>query len=122
MSDNTAARLVILIVDDELAVLHTLSLVLQSEGYTVMSTATAEDALRLLSAFRFDLVMIDCIPNHSQVVRETKRRNSDTRIAICTGNSLLTDSPTADVVLHKPISPPDLLKSIANLLATSGGS
>ncbi len=49
----------ILVVDDEPNVLSTIVAILEREGYTVEGTATGEDALDVLHARTFDLVLTD---------------------------------------------------------------
>ncbi|MEO8725143.1 MAG: response regulator, partial [Acidobacteriaceae bacterium] len=49
----------ILIVDDEPSVLLTYRLILEKKGYAVRTAETSTDALRLLSACKFDLLLCD---------------------------------------------------------------
>jgi len=107
----------ILCVDDTPAVLRTTELILQTANYAVSTAATADDARWLLKSRHFDLILLDCVPEHERVVQEARRGNPHVRIAIITGNPALRDVPFVDVVLHKPILPPLLLTKIAELLS-----
>ena len=49
----------ILVVDDDLAVLDSLTEQLKCEGYTVLASATVEGALELLRSHRFALIISD---------------------------------------------------------------
>jgi CheY-like chemotaxis protein len=107
----------ILCVDDEPVVLRTTQLLLEMGGYVVSTAATAIDATRMLQGQRFDLLLTDCLPDWEQLVTEAKRINPDTRIAVCTGGGELGDLPLVDIILHKPVPPPQLLKAVAAELA-----
>lgn len=68
----------ILIVDDEKAILHMLTAILKRESFKHIDTAcTAEDALALCKAKRYDLILLDVmLPNRSgfdicPLIRET---------------------------------------------------
>ncbi len=109
----------LLIVDDEPAVLRTTELILQTQGYSVSVAATAHDAFLLLKSHHFDLLLLDCIPDRGWVVDEAKRANPDIRVAVCTGDTEVSDLPSVEIVLHKPVPPPVLLKTIGKLLSVA---
>lgn len=117
--DMASQALFLLVVDDELAVLRTIELILQRAGYSVSTAATADDASRLLKSIHFGLVLLDCLPDYARLIEEAKGLNPNVRIVVCTGNPTVSDLPLADIVLHKPIPPPVLLTEIANLLFVS---
>lgn len=60
-----SARL--LIVDDEQAILHMLTMILNKEGFAAIDTATtAEQALSLCQSREYDLILLDVmLPNQS---------------------------------------------------------
>ncbi len=109
----------ILCVDDELLVLRTTELVLQNAGYVVSTAATVGDACRLVKSQHFDLLLLDCIPGRGWVVQEANRANPNMRVVICSGDISISDFRLVDMVIHKPISPASLLRSIAEMLSTS---
>ncbi|MEI7816714.1 MAG: response regulator, partial [Desulfuromonadales bacterium] len=49
----------ILVVDDELSMREFLSILLEREGYEVSITGSAEEALRMMDASLYDLVLSD---------------------------------------------------------------
>lgn len=110
--------LTILLVDDEPSVLRTTALVLEHSGYSVVTAATAEAALRLLNSNFFDLLLLDGIPDRELVVQEAKRLFSPPMIALYLGNSDLSDLSqlNVDTIIQKPISPPVFLAQIAEVL------
>jgi DNA-binding response OmpR family regulator len=107
----------ILCIDDEPAVLLTRKIVLETAGYLVSTTSTAHDGLRLVKAFRFDILLLDCIPDWQLLAAEAKRVNPGMAITVCTGDRELTEAPFVDMVIHKPLPPTLLLKSLRGLLA-----
>ena len=58
-SGNGNVHCRILVVDDNLTVLHTLVLVLESQGYSVKSATNSEDAVRCVSSFRPQILITD---------------------------------------------------------------
>jgi CheY-like chemotaxis protein len=51
----------LLVVDDDPAILDLLRECLRDDGYRVLAAADAEEALTMLSAFRFDLILTDAL-------------------------------------------------------------
>lgn len=112
----------ILVVDDEPAVLHSTKLVLQSEGYTVAGAATSKEALQLLGALSFDLLLLDCIPGNDRIEQEARRVNPRMKIAICSGSPDLGARPPADDVIQEPMPAPEFLGRVARLLHPSNAA
>ena len=110
---------VVLCVDDDLAVLRTTELILQNAGYSVSTATTVGDACRFLKSQHFDLLLLDCMPGRGWVVQEAKRANPKMRVAICTGDIAISDFRLVDMVIHKPISPPLLLRNVAEMLSAN---
>jgi len=108
----------VLLVDNEPAVLRTTELILQISGYTVSTAENAENACKLLQALRFDLLLLDSIPNYEWLVKYARRASPQIRIVALTGNCEIDVLPEAELVLHKPLSPHVLLKTVANLVRT----
>jgi hypothetical protein len=71
-----------------------------------------------LKAHHFDLLLMDCVPDRGWLTAEAKRMNPSVRIAVCTGDTECGELPLVDTVMHKPMSPPVLLRKISELLAT----
>lgn len=117
-SNGAAPRL--LLVDDELELLSTLSEILQELGYAVVSTWEGEEAVHIASVFRpnvlitdFRLPGIDGVTTITQIQQERPR----TRAILMSGN--LTDGnrkravrQQVDRILEKPISITELLQEL----------
>ena len=85
-SDTNHIRL--LIVDDELAVCRTVSTVLQKEKYQVRQTQSFQDALAILEAESFDIVLTDLrIGDESglDIIKTVRHRYPETETILLTG-------------------------------------
>lgn len=83
---NNAFR--ILVVDDEQQYCDVLKLILEGEGYSVVSTTSSINALELLESERFDLVLSDFFMQDMdgfQLLKRIKDEHSDTEVIIITG-------------------------------------
>jgi len=122
----------ILIVEDELPLVQTLSDLLNSRGYRVESCHTGEDALRLLTKESFDLILLDVmLPGIDglQVCRQLRKTGARTPVLILTARAQTRDKVMgfeggADDYLTKPFDPEELLARIGALLrrAATGDS
>lgn len=77
----------ILVVDDEIDLVHMLRTHLEAEGYQVITAADGTTALTLLSQDRFDLLLIDVkIPDMSglDIVRVARQADHNTAIIMMT--------------------------------------
>jgi len=111
-------KLAVLLVDDAPRVLRTTDLILSGAGYDVSTAAISGDAIRLLRAKHFDLVLLECLPDHRGVIQEAKRVDPNMRVAVLTGDDGIKDLPLVDLMLHKPVAPPVLLQKISVLLSS----
>lgn len=78
----------ILIVDDELIALRNLEHVLVKEGYTVQTTQSSTNALRILEERGFDLVLTDLKMEKvdgMQILKKSKSLYPDTEVIMITG-------------------------------------
>jgi CheY-like chemotaxis protein len=115
--ETTAAIASIILVDDDPVVLRTTELVLRSAGHTTWSATNIADGIRLLKTHQCDLLLVDCIPDCGRLVEEARGINPALRIAACTGDGQQAESLPVDAVFHKPLTPPEFLRKIAELLA-----
>jgi CheY-like chemotaxis protein len=106
----------ILCVDDDPQVLHTTEVILRRAGHIVAGAANAADAIQLLKACRFDLLLLDYVPAFARLTGEARRLHRDVRIIVCTGDPSCSELPLVDAVLHKPLPPPVFLEKISELL------
>ena len=109
----------ILCVDQNPAALHSTEVLLRSAGHSVTVARNAADGVLLLKAFRFDMVLLDCVPAFTWLTAEAKRMRCNTRVAVCTDVPGFFQLPFVDAVLQKPLPPPVFLQKITELLATS---
>ncbi|MBV8050554.1 MAG: sigma-54-dependent Fis family transcriptional regulator [Acidobacteriaceae bacterium] len=73
----------VLIIDDEAAIRESLETLLQLEGYSVDSAATAEDGLASLDEHSFDLILLDlALPDRDGLDVLEQLRTQDPQLAI----------------------------------------
>ncbi len=110
----------ILIVDDEVAVLHFFERILRHEGYTVVTAASGEAALRAIAEQKFDLALLDLkLKDMSglDVLEQLRQRQPTTITIIITAHGSLETSIKAlrqgvhDYLL-KPCSADELRQSV----------
>lgn len=125
MNENAPAR--ILLVDDEQAVLTSHSMILERQGYSVLTAATSEHAIELAGEADFDLLICDLSLDRGasglDVIKVALQRNATLPIILLTGYSD-TDVPAEYSayrikVVSKPAMIPDLLEAVRSML-TSG--
>lgn len=111
----TAASLPIMIVDDDAAVLETVTDILREEGYTVVPAASSLEALTLAAGARPALVLLDMrMPqlNGWQFAARLRELGLDVPIVVMTAaqdSSRWADEIGAAGVLPKPFNLLDLL-------------
>jgi len=114
----------VLIIDDDLTLLHTLSIVLSYEGYHVDTAQTGKEAVEKSNANRYDLALIDFrLPDVEGTKLLTAIQETTPRMVkiILTGypsESRRTEASErhADAFLVKPIKIPELLKTVRDRL------
>jgi DNA-binding NtrC family response regulator len=115
----------ILVVDDEENLRRTLALILQREGYTVMTAASVMEARGCIQAGGFDLVFLDLkMPDASglTLLPDLRSQYPDMPVLILTAHDKLEIALEAvrggarDYLL-KPIDPPILLARVKEVLA-----
>ncbi len=113
----------ILIVDDEEAVASMLKVVFETDSYDVTTAASAAEALPLLGANSFEVVLTDMKMETDiagyEVVRAARELSGRTVIIILTAFPLLAKdwrAAGADAALSKPTNMSVLLKTVSDLL------
>ena len=112
----------LLIVDDELIILNSLSRELVSAGLEVTTAASGEDAVARINNDFFDLVMTDLLMpgiDGFQVLKAAKRKNIQIMVIILTGYGAMESAIDAlrlgaDDYLQKPCDTDELLYRISN--------
>ncbi len=108
----------LLLVDDEEAVRAAIRLMLQAEGYAVVSAGNGEEALGLFAQGRFHLVITDfTMPrmHGDELARRIKRLAPHQPILMITGCGRRIDDAEIDALLEKPFSLPELRTTIKRL-------
>jgi CheY-like chemotaxis protein len=126
-----AAMSRILLVDDDVTVLQTLTLVLQRSGYEVVSASNVNQALALIGSQRFDVLISDLhMPQHGDgltVVSAMRHSNPKAVTLIFSAYPEMKQATAAillqtDDILLKPMGVDLLLKTIKERLANGPDS
>jgi DNA-binding response OmpR family regulator len=117
----------ILIADDEPNIVLSLGFLMRQAGYEVRSAADGEDALKQLTAFKPDLILLDVmLPLRDGFdVCRTIRDDSElrkTKVVMLTAKGRDVEvakglAAGADLYITKPFATRELLASVARLLA-----
>ncbi|MFD7828434.1 response regulator transcription factor, partial [Kitasatospora sp. NPDC059803] len=124
MTDPTAARRTVLVVEDDPGVRNTLDHLLRFEGYRVLTTTDGQEALELLEHRRPDLAVVDVVMPRLDglaLCRMLRRRGDRLPILVLTARHQLGDRVAgldagADDYLAKPFATEELLARIRALL------
>ena len=117
----------ILFVDDEETITHSMSILLESLGYEVISHTSGGEALATFQVepYRFDVVITDQTMPHmtgETLAQELRQRRPDIPIILCTGFSHVMNAEKAltqgiDAFCMKPLTVRDLAVTIQQVLA-----
>jgi len=117
----------LLLVDDESSVLQTLRMVLENEGYNVVTAESCTQAMALLQTNAvFDGVITDLNMEREDIGLEVARvaLQADPRpvIVVLTGFASMSNSRQAldlgiDYMAHKPVELGDLLPALSRLVS-----
>ena len=119
----------VLVVDDDPVVAKSFKRVLSSKGYAVIAAQNGEEALKKLSAEKYDLVFTDIkMPGMSgiEVAERVKASQPWLPVVIVTGYGTLADQVRAEAAgvssfLNKPLSPEMIESSASKALAEDQG-
>lgn len=117
----------ILVIDDDASVREVVSEMLKLEGYEVTIAANGREAIRLLDAGRFDLVITDLIMPEKEgieTIAEIRRTHASLPILAISGGGRIGPSDYletarylgADATLAKPFARQELLTTVDSLL------
>ena len=117
----------ILVVDDEDALRTVLSAELEGEGYQVATAADGQEAINILGASAFDLILLDIkMPNVDgfEVLKFVKEKHSKTKVIMLTGfadlkNAIESKKLGAEDFVSKPYDLVDLLTTVERVLTTA---
>lgn len=111
----------ILVVDDELPVVHLCELVLRDAGYEVDTATTGDRAMELMRVRRYDALIIDLVmprEGGSQAIRAARELCPSTPVIAMTAElrHLVPPRIGMDYYLHKPFSS---LSALEDVVATA---
>ena len=109
----------ILIIDDDLSILHAFSRIFQRKGYTVTVAAKGSEAIQVLNHGSFDVALIDYrLPDmEGTELLPLIQNSSPTTVRIMlTGKMIQETVVGADALVGKPINPDKLLSIIESKL------
>jgi DNA-binding NtrC family response regulator len=115
----------ILLVDDDVDVLASIKMILETEDYTVYTASNADQAKVIITENDVQIVIMDYIlPEHTgdQVVKELKTIDEDLSIIFLSGFPQVykaVEELEFDVhrIFLKPVNPESLLSAIRNIFA-----
>lgn len=117
----------IVIIDDDLDIIEASKLVLESNGFDVVSANTPEEGFKLVSEKSPDLIILDVMMNEPDdgffLAQKFRKNNVMIPILMYTSVSKTTgydfaagDMVPVDDFVEKPISPEELIEKVNNLL------
>ena len=113
----------ILCVDDEENQLAVRKLVLEFEGYVVLTASSGQQALNLLALHHIDLVLSDhLMPGMvgTELARQIKARTPDLPVILISAvKEIPADAASADLFMSKLDGPAAMCQNISTLLAQS---
>jgi len=120
-------RPLLLVVDDEPLITETLSAILDSKGFAVLTAHDADEALEICALTPPELLITDVsmpVMNGFDLAVEVKSIASDCEVIFFTGHLNLAEMCTEMgelgndcVMLLKPVHPADLLEKVSEVLA-----
>ena len=117
----------VLIVDDEHAIVETLAEVLRTEGYAVATAANGALALEAMRAQRPDVVLLDYMMPVLDGAQALAEMRSDAALATipvvmmsAATESAVGTTPARQAFLRKPFRAPALLAAIAAVVGPAG--
>ena len=116
----------VLVVDDEIHIVHVVAIKLRNNGYDVISAENGAEALKLIHEQKPDLIVTDYqmpVMNGIELLENLKADSSVNNIPVIlltargfAINDEQKDTLQISAVLSKPFSPKELLRSIEDLL------
>ena len=129
MSDDVTDKTppVLLVVDDDANIRQIMRLLLEAAGYRVLCAADGREAMQLIEAQAFDLILTDMLMPGSdglELLSAMKKSRSTVRVLVMSGGGMIGVADYLKVakklgahgVLEKPFTGETLLATVAGLL------
>jgi two-component system alkaline phosphatase synthesis response regulator PhoP len=126
LGDKTMAERKVLVADDEIHIVHVVTIKLRNNGYEVISAENGTDAFKLACGEKPDIIVTDYqMPGMTGVELVRKlRQNATTKdipvIMLTARGFAIEDKEKEELeiseLLSKPFSPKELLRSIEDIL------
>jgi two-component system KDP operon response regulator KdpE len=118
----------ILVVDDEAAIVRLVRATLQAEGHSVLTASRGEEALELMDEQRPDLVVLDLMMPGIDGFETLRRIRTKSQVPVIMLTARTADadklkglSGGADDYITKPFNPDELAARVTAVLRRSGG-
>ena len=125
-----AARAIVLVIDDDFDFVEFSRIVLESDGYEVLTAGRADEGLALMRQSQPNLVLLDAVISYTfdglNVIREMRNDPQLGKIPLILISAIITgeetdlfpedEDQTYDLFMSKPIDPADLLKQVGQLV------
>ncbi len=119
----------IMVVDDEPAIVRLVKATLQADGYAVVSATRGEEALAALDDQRPDLIVLDLMMPGIDGFETLRRIRMETQVPVIMLTARAADSDKlrgleggADDYMTKPFNPDELAARVAAVLRRTGGA
>ena len=116
----------VLVVDDEIHIIHVVAIKLRNNGYEVISAENGAEAFGLACEEKPDIIVVDFqmpVMTGLELVRKLRRNEAtkDTPVIMLTARSFAIEDEQRQALqisecLSKPFSPRELLRSIEDIL------
>ncbi len=119
----------IMVVDDEAAIVRLVRATLQADGHTVLTASRGEEALDLLNEQRPDLIVLDLMMPGIDGFETLRRIRSESQVPVIMLTARAADadklkglSGGADDYITKPFNPDELAARVTAVLRRSGAA
>ena len=130
MSNISVEKKRILVIEDDADSLFATKKIISGAGYNVETAHDGVAGMECFDKFKFDLVITDMImPNKegTEVISEIRKKDPHVKIIAVSGGGYIASEfylrvakkLKADLALHKPFSPNDLLAAMDSLMSPS---
>jgi DNA-binding NtrC family response regulator len=123
-----ACRPIVLVVDDEVLIADTVSLVLRQRGFLAMPAYGARGALEIIESHEPELLLTDfAMPgmNGVELANEVQRRHPACKVLLFSGHVEMHRAHSVRCsgysLLNKPLHPVDLIQAISTALGYPAG-